>query len=413
MPHQAADDQGAGPEAGVGHDAVVAVAARHHARRGVLAVVGADGPVRLVEVQGRHRVQQVHVGFVVSVEAAHVPPVAVRGDPAPDPAELVGADPVGADHGGDDVLAEVVAGVGLGRVGLQDVDEQVLREGVDAHGHQGRVRLAGDGLGVLRLLLELHDAAVRVDGHDAEGAGLRQRHLHAGHGQVRRLFVVGREHGRVVHAVDVIRRQDQYLPGRVPVQQEQVLVDGVRRAGVPVGPGAHLGRHHGDVLAALRVVDGPAIPQVLVQGVGLVLGQDQHPAQARVQAVGQGEVDDPVLAAEGHRRLGAVRREGLQARAAAARQEDHQGIIGHEDTSKQTCQTPCREGPDRCEHAGGPVKTHRRGAQAVGRSPQSSRTAPSSASHLHQLGPVPADSDVCRIAPTASERCRGGSRTSS
>ena len=61
---------------------------------------------------------------------------------------------------------------------------------------------------------------------------------------------------------------------------------------------------------------------------GLVLGQDEDAAEVAVDAVGEGEVDDAVEAAEGHGRLGAVAGQRLQAGALAAGQ-DHRQDVSH------------------------------------------------------------------------------------
>ena len=67
-------------------------------------------------------------------------------------------------------------------------------------------------------------------------------------------------------------------------------------------------------------------PDVAVEAAGLVLGQDEDLAQAAVDAVGQGEVDDAVQAAERDGRLGPVAGERLEPRAPAAGQDDGQDV---------------------------------------------------------------------------------------
>ena len=264
MAHDAADDHRAGSHNGVGHQSVLAALTGHHPRRWVLAMVGADGPVPLVQIEGRDGLEQVHVRFVVGVNAAHIAPVAVLGDPAPGAAELVGVDLVRPDEARDQVLPEVMAGPFASRVAPQLLHQELLREHIDAHGHQGGAGFAGDGLGPLGLLLEADDATLFVDDHDAEGTGLLKGHFHAGDGQVRSLLVVGLDEGGVVHPVDVIGGENEHLLGAAPFQQEQVLADGVGRARVPGGAGPHLRWDDRDVLAALGTEDGPAVPQVLV-----------------------------------------------------------------------------------------------------------------------------------------------------
>jgi len=59
--------------------------------------------------------------------------------------------------------------------------------------------------------------------------------------------------------------------------------------------------------------EAPAALHVLVETVGLVLGEDADPPDAGVHAVRQREVDDAELAAEGHRGFGAPHGQLLEA----------------------------------------------------------------------------------------------------
>ena len=68
--------------------------------------------------------------------------------------------------------------------------------------------------------------------------------------------------------------------------------------------------------------DVPGIPKVLVQGEAAVLGEDVDAPDAGVDAVGQGEIDDLIEAAEGDGRLGLVPGQGKEALALAAGHDD-------------------------------------------------------------------------------------------
>src|SRR6185369_8768480 len=70
----------------------------------------------------------------------------------------------------------------------------------------------------------------------------------------------------------------------------------------------------------------PAEADVPVQGAGLVLGHDDDPAELAVDAVGQGEVDDPVQAAERDGRLGPVPGERVESGPAAPGENDGQDV---------------------------------------------------------------------------------------
>src|SRR5690606_27066103 len=86
---------------------------------------------------------------------------------------------------------------------------------------------------------------------------------------------------------------------------------------------ALLRRQEVDELAHLGLEERPAALQVAQEAVRLVLREHADPAQARVHAVGQREVDDAELAAEVHRRLAADVGQVHEAAAATAGQQQY------------------------------------------------------------------------------------------
>ena len=72
----------------------------------------------------------------------------------------------------------------------------------------------------------------------------------------------------------------------------------------------------------------PGPGDVQVEAVALVLGEHHDLQEAGVGQVGQGEVDQAVVAAEGHSRLGTVQGEGQEALAFTAGQ-DYREHAGH------------------------------------------------------------------------------------
>src|SRR4051812_35274497 len=64
-----------------------------------------------------------------------------------------------------------------------------------------------------------------------------------------------------------------------------------------------------------------------IEAAGLVLGEDQDLAQAAVEAVGQGEIDDAIEAAEGDGGLGAVTGERLEPGAFPSGKNQRQHIL--------------------------------------------------------------------------------------
>ena len=110
----------------------------------------------------------------------------------------------------------------------------------------------------------------------------------------------------------------------VVLDDVDVAQDRVGGAAVPLGELAALdvGLQQLDAAPVAVEVPRPAEADVVVERARVVLGQDDDVVDVRVDAVGQREVDDPVLAAERHRRLGPLLGEDREAFALAAR-EDH------------------------------------------------------------------------------------------
>ena len=316
--HAAAADDAPAADDRIERDAKAAASeflGEHEFGRRELPLVGADWPVLVVEVEQRVHGDQVHVGFPVGVQRPDVAPVLDR--LAVLVAEVVREHAAVADHARDDVFPEIVRGVPF-RVREKMVVQDGSPEEVDSHRAEGAGRVARHGRGVGGLLVPAGDPRVAVHGHDAEVRGLRQRVFNRADHHVRLRLLEEAVHFLVVHLVDVVAGQDQDELGLLVLDDEPVLVDRVGRALVPVLADALLGGQGEDVLADFGVEDVPAAPDVAVQGVGFVLDQDDDAAQPGVDAVAEGEVDDPVFAAEGDGGLGAIRRQRVEALAPPA-----------------------------------------------------------------------------------------------
>ncbi len=167
--------------------------------------------------------------------------------------------------------------------------------------------LSGMPGGSLGFSEEGNDAVLFVDMHDAEAGGLHARHLEAADGDIGAGVGVLLEHQLVVHLVDVIAGQHDDVLGRVAADDVEVLVNRVRGAGVPLGlRHALAGGQDIEALVALGAQEVPAALQMADEAVRLVLGGDGDAADAGVERVRQGEVDDAGLATEEHGRLGAL-----------------------------------------------------------------------------------------------------------
>ena len=141
--------------------------------------------------------------------------------------------------------------------------------------------LPGIGGGIGRLLQEADDLIGVIHMHDAEAGGFHPRHLDAGDGHVGAALDVPRQHGGVIHLVDVVAGQDQHMLGAVAHQDVEVLVHRVGGALVPdVSSMPLLGGQEVDELVDLAAQEAPAALKMGQQAVGLVLGDDADPAEA-------------------------------------------------------------------------------------------------------------------------------------
>ena len=147
------------------------------------------------------------------------------------------------------------------------------------------------------------------------------------HRRVGVALAVGLQHLRVVHAVELIARQDQDVARRRAPHVPQALADGVGGALEPVAAFLGLlGGQHADERRREHV-ELVGHRDVLVQALRVELRQHEDLAQARVQAVADRDVDQPVLAADRYGRLRALEREREQARAAATAKNDRQHVV--------------------------------------------------------------------------------------
>jgi hypothetical protein len=99
-----------------------------------------------------------------------------------------------------------------------------------------------------------------------------------------------RDHGAVVHLVDVVAGQDEHVFRIVVADDVQVLEHGIGGAGVPGGLGhALLRRPQLHELAELAAQEAPALLDVQDQRVGLVLGQHADAAMPELMQLDSGK----------------------------------------------------------------------------------------------------------------------------
>ena len=273
------------------------------------------------------------MGVEVGVDRPDVAPVAVVALAGPRDdvgGEVVDPGVPGIGQHRHDRAAHVVHRAGVLGVGAQGLEQRVGGEDVVAHRGEALVGRVRQRRRVRRLLQEPAHLPLGVGVDDAEVGGVLAGHPQPRDGHAGTGLQVLLDHLARVHAVHVVGTEDDDDVGTRVVDQVQALEDGVGAAGVPARTQPLLGRHRGDVVAQ-ELRHPPGGRDVPVQAVALVLGEDGDLPHLGVDQVRQDEVDQPVVAPEGHRRLGPVLREGCETLALAPGEDDaeHSGAAAH------------------------------------------------------------------------------------
>lgn len=165
--------------------------------------------------------------------------------------------------------------------------------------------------------------------HDAEADRFHTRYFQAADGDVGAGIDVLLQHPFIVHLIDVVAGKNDHVFDAVVLDDVDVLIDGVGRAFIPLRLGDALaGRQNIEALVALGAEEVPAALHVADQRMRLVLRGDADAADAGIQGVRQGEIDDAGLAAEIDGRLGTPVGEFLETASPAARQNISHCIAG-------------------------------------------------------------------------------------
>jgi hypothetical protein len=115
-----------------------------------------------------------------------------------------------------------------------------------------------------------------------------------------------REHQTEVHPVKLISAQDEKIFVGPLEEVTEVLAHRVGRSLIPFVISRRLlgGKNMDEIVA--EVVEAIGARDVAVERLAVVLCQDIHLLDARVDTVADGDVDDPAFRREWHRRLGAI-----------------------------------------------------------------------------------------------------------
>ncbi len=134
-------------------------------------------------------------------------------------------------------------------------------------------------------------------------------------------------HLAIIHAIEMVTRQDQHILRARGLDLEQLLADGICRALIPVRPfGSLLGGQdvHPAGMEHVKVIRLGNVP---VERNGIELGQDRHAVDPRVDAVADRDINETVLPRDRHGRLGAHLRQWVQAGSFTSSHNHTQDIV--------------------------------------------------------------------------------------
>ena len=300
----------------------------------------AGGKESGLRVDGRSGGVKIVLGLGVAEVQVGVKEGTYRPDILPVPAEDVGLNVPGADGPRYDMLSEIFQRV------VETLSQDLAVEDIDPHVCQIQLLLLGfvqfpedlrlhpefrKDRGILRFLHETGDPLGRVRFHDSEPHGRLSAHRDAGDGQVGPRVDVLLKHVAVVHAVELVAREDDEVLV-VPLEEgAEVLPHGIGRSLVPGRSlGSLLGRQDLDK-AGGEVVELVAGVDMTVERCAVELRQHVDAPDSGVQAVADGHVHKAVLAPDRHRRFCAVLGQGEETGAGSSSHDDGEGLGGRSD----------------------------------------------------------------------------------
>ena len=173
--------------------------------------MGANRPQLVIEVELRIHLDEIHVGLIVGVERADVPPVGVP--LAVLVAKREGLHAMRVDQPWQEVVAEVVAAAAVVGIEPELLEEEVGRKAVDAHRGEGPGRIGAIGGRIGHLFAEAANTARSVYLHRAKLGRLLAGHRQRPHGDISAAGLMGVDERLVVHLVDVVAGEHDHEPG--------------------------------------------------------------------------------------------------------------------------------------------------------------------------------------------------------
>jgi len=154
-----------------------------------------------------------------------------------------------------------------------------------------------------------------------------ERHFYARNRHVGSGSDVLLDQQRVVERVDLVARENEHMLWHGRFDEVEVLIECVDGACVPTLAVALLRGPNLDVLVDLTVQEPPAAVHVADQGLRLVLRQHRDPAQLRVHAVREREVDRSIAAAERDSGLRLTLGQSAEPASRAAREHERHCLV--------------------------------------------------------------------------------------
>jgi hypothetical protein len=180
-------------------------------------------------------------------------------------------------------------------------------------------------------LLDKADHSARVvHPHDPQSLGFMAMDRFGSDSYVGPTAAVGGEHLGIVHPVKLIPREDEHVIDGVASEIADVLTDGVGRPLVPIPPfvaGERLLGGEDFDKPATEGIEAIGAPDVTMKAHRQELSEHIAAIDTAVDAVGNGDVDQPVFPAQGDGRLRAVLGKGLQASPASTPQDNGHHVI--------------------------------------------------------------------------------------
>ena len=112
---------------------------------------------------------------------------------------------------------------------------------------------------------------------------------------------VGPNEGAKIHAIELVRRKNDYVGESFPFDVAEVVSEGIRRALVPVACLIGLLGGQGFDEASVKRVGLVGVGDMTMKRCALVLGQDENSPNAGVDAVTDGDINEAVFAGQRHR----------------------------------------------------------------------------------------------------------------